>query len=360
LPSTPPAGMVFRTCIDPELQRQKTAINKLSHDLSLKWVSAEVVGHSILASTFSCVVFVLCSLNITHPNEPVVSTMPHLVIGTLLGFLLVLRVMVGVAKAGEVVGLITSYNKSLRTIAVFSTYVNETLVVSTGAELEKKSVANFRYELDRLLNLSNFCYTLMVKGLKMEEPPDALVPAEGGALEARVLSSVGSPALMVCKWIANLFDQQVQAGRVRAEQVSAVQAEVSALMDVYHKMRAMQLAPMPASVSSFTYCFVCVWVYTACPVIAVKELHDNQVSDNMVGTVVTFALTFLTAMFYFGLYEAGKLIESPVACTAELIPLDTLSFALSDDITDLTDDPDQSVPVFLSPGSIPSPAKKWP
>jgi len=80
----------------------------------------------------------------------------------------------------------------------------------------------------------------------------------------------------------------------------------------------------------------------------------------MVGTVVTFALTFLTAMFYFGLYEAGKLIESPVACTAELIPLDTLSFALSDDITDLTDDPDQSVPVFLSPGSIPSPAKKWP
>ena len=47
-----------------------------------------------------------------------------------------------------------------------------------------------------------------------------------------MLSSVGSPALMVCKWVANLFDQQVQAGRVRAEQVSAVQAEVSSLMDV--------------------------------------------------------------------------------------------------------------------------------
>ena len=26
----------------------------------------------------------------------------------------------------------------------------------------------------------------MVKGLKMEEPPDALLPTEGGALEARV------------------------------------------------------------------------------------------------------------------------------------------------------------------------------
>ena len=36
---------------------------------------------------------------------------------------------------------------------------------------------------------------------------------------------------MVCKWVAKLFDQQVQAGRVRAEQVSAVQAEVSILVD---------------------------------------------------------------------------------------------------------------------------------
>ena len=86
---------------------------------------------------------------------------------------------------------------------------------------------------------------------------------------------MGSPALMVCKWVAKLFDQQVQAGRVRAEQVSAVQAEVSilvdflpypcpnpnpnpnpnpptptrprppnqvsSLMDVYHKTRAMQV-----------------------------------------------------------------------------------------------------------------------
>ena len=113
----------------------------------------------------------------------------------------------------------------------------------------------------------------MVKGLKMEEPPESLLPAEGGALEARVLCSVGSPALMVCKWVANLFDLQLQAGRVRAEQVSAVQAEVRFLMDVYHKTRAVQLAPMPASLSSFTYFFVVVWVYTACPVIAVKELH---------------------------------------------------------------------------------------
>ena len=46
-------SMVFRTCIDPELQLQKSAINKLSSDLSLKWVSAEVVGHSLLASTLS-------------------------------------------------------------------------------------------------------------------------------------------------------------------------------------------------------------------------------------------------------------------------------------------------------------------
>ena len=56
---------------------------------------------------------------------------------------------------------------------------------------------------------------------------------------------------------------------------------------------------------------------------------DNQVSANTVGAALAFALSFLTTMFYFGLYEAGKLMESPVATVAQLIPLDTLSFALS-------------------------------
>jgi predicted membrane chloride channel (bestrophin family) len=339
------------------LLAQKALTTKLTNDLSLKWVSAAVIGHAFLASVVSCAVFVVCSQHITPSHEPVVSAMPHLIIGLLLGFLLVLRVMIGVMKAGEVMGLITSYNKSLRTIAVFSTYVNETLVGSTGAELEKKSVATFRYELSRLLNLANFCYTLMIKGLKMEEPPDALLPMEGAALEVKVLSSVATPANMCGKWVANLFHQQAQAGRIRAEQVSAVQVEISALMEAHAKTRAMQLAPMPSSLSSFTYCFVCAWVYTACPIIAVKELHDVEVSDNMLGTAVTFGLTFMTTMFYFGLYEAGKLMESPVKTTAELTPLDTLSFALSDDITNLADDPDQSVPVFLSPGDIAIPAK---
>ena len=41
----------------------------------------------------------------------------------------------------------------------------------------------------------------------------------------------------------------------------------------------MQLAPMPASLSSFTYFFVFVWVYTACPVIAVKGLHGAHASS---------------------------------------------------------------------------------
>jgi hypothetical protein len=51
--------------------------------------------------------------------------------------------------------------------------------------------------------------------------------------------------------------------------------------DPYHlrtATRVVQLAPMPASLASFTYFFVFVWVYTACPVIAVKELHGTQAS----------------------------------------------------------------------------------
>ena len=68
---------------------------------------------------------------------------------------------------------------------------------------------------------------------------------------------------------------------------------------------------------------------SACHTRVSPPVADNQVSANMVGTVLAFALSFITTMFYFGLYEAGKLMESPVQTTAELIPLDTLSFALS-------------------------------
>tara|TARA_B110001452_G_C15182724_1_gene410799 strand:- start:62 stop:196 length:135 start_codon:yes stop_codon:yes gene_type:complete len=42
-------------------------------------------------------------------------------------------------------------------------------------------------------------------------------------------------------------------------------------------------------------------------------------------------------------------MESPVESTIALIPLEAISYNLSEDLTNLTDDPDQAVPVFLSP-----------
>ena len=82
---------------------------------------------------------------------------------------------------------------------------------------------------------------------------------------------------------------------------------------------------------------------------------------------------FLMALFMFGLYEAGNVIEVPfkaraavvrpfhaasappsparagLCCQAvrEMVPLDDLGHALSDDLTNLVDDPDNGVPVFL-------------
>jgi len=338
----------FRTMLDPELKMQKSAIASLSAEVSLKWVSSEVLVHAVLSTAFSCAVFTTYSA-VKSESEPTITMMPHMILGIVLGLLLVSRVVVGAGKAAEVLDQILAFNKSLRTIAVYSTYVNETLTMSSGAELEKKAVANFRYELVRLLNLCNFCYTLTLKGLKVDEPPESLRPVGGSNLEGKVLSSVGSPTLMVCKWIAHLLDQQKGAGRITGEQVASTQAELSSLMDVYHKTRGTQLAPMPASLSSFTKFFVVLWVYTACPVIAIAELHGNGVEFNTPGTAVTAVMSFMVSLFYFGLYEAGKLMETPVETTVSLIPLEGLSYTLSDDLTNLTDDPDQAVPVFFSP-----------
>jgi len=337
----------FKVCVDPELKLQQAAVSALTDKLSFSWVSAEVLTHSSLVALLACVVFTLYSVE--SGEEPTITMMPHVILGVVLGLLLVARVVVGAQRAADVLAQILAFHKSLRVIAVFSTHVGETLTIAAGAEQEKRAIGNFRYDLVRLLNLCNFCYVMMLKGQKLEETPATLCPTEGGKLESKVLSTVGSPTLMVCKYIASLFEQAKSAGRVASEQVAATQAELSSLADVYHRSRGMQLTPMPAAFSSFTQCFVVLWVYTACPVIAVAELHDNSATFNTVGTAVTFVMSFVTALFYFGLYEAGKLMESPVESTIALIPLEAISYNLSEDLTNLTDDPDQAVPVFLSP-----------
>ena len=53
------------------------------------------------------------------------------------------------------------------------------------------------------------------------------------------------------------------------------------------------------------------------------------------------------ALFMFGLYEAGNVIEVPFKAVLEMVPLDDLGHALSDDLTNLVDDPDNGVPVFI-------------
>ena len=79
---------------------------------------------------------------------------------------------------------------------------------------------------------------------------------------------------------------------------------------------------MPAAFSSSTQTFVVLWVYTACPVIAVAELHDNGAAFNTAGTAVTFAMSFAVALFYFGLYEAGRCRGGgPASATPPLPPL---------------------------------------
>ena len=67
------------------------------------------------------------------------------------------------------------------------------------------------------------------------------------------------------------------------------------------------------------------------------------------GFFLALGYTFMTALFFFGLYEAGTIMEKPVAAVTQLVPLDDLKYALSADLTDLVDDPEDSVPIFLTP-----------
>jgi len=335
------------TMSDELLASQVSKVSSLSAKASLSWLSIEVLLQSVVASALSGCVYV--GYHYIRGGAPAIGINIHLVTGVVLGMLLVTRVSIGLSAVSEAVTKVQAFNKTCRTLAVLSSYVGETLTISAGAELEKKAVANFRYELVRLLNLAVFSYQLMLKGLKMTIPPASLRPAGGSKMEVEILASCSNPTVMVVKWITGLIEQQRQAHRISNEQVAAMMGKVDDLVDAYHGTLSLTLAPSTATLNSFSKFFVVVWVYTASPVLALKELADNSggVFD-AAGFVLALAYTFGCALFFFGLYEAGTIMEKPVAAVTQLLPLDDLKYSLSSDLTDLVDDPEDTVPVFLS------------
>lgn len=387
-----------KIAVDIELasQLEETKTRTLSKGLS--WASQTVVLHAIATSVLTAVLF------LGMPRWPGIFGSPtaeaskasffaHGVIGIVLGMLLVARVVLGSMRLSEAAANVTAFNKSLRTIAVLSNTVSDALTISAGAELEKKATAKFRYELVRLLNLAFYCYQLMLKGLKLRAPPASLVSnsRDGGKIEAevrarpapgpcarqlgsavgaraprhpppttlrpppQVLGAVSNPTVMVCKYLAALIEQQRQAGRVTNEQATAFVGEIAKVIDTYHASRAQLLAPMSASMGAFTYFFVVVWMYTVCVVIAWNEDTDTATlggTASMGGVGLPMGLSFGLSLFVFGLYEAGTVVEQPLKEAIDLVPLEASGFELSDDLSNLVDDPDSSVPVFLSPKAV--------
>eukprot|EP00966_Prymnesium_polylepis_P074338 1725358-Prymnesium_polylepis.1 len=171
------------TMSDENLAKQVTKVSKLSDKASLSWVSVEVVLQSLVASAISGSVYTGYRMLETGP--PTIGTVIHTVTGLVLGVLLVTRITIGLSAVSEAAATVQAFHKACRTLAVLTSYVGETLTISAGAELEKKAVANFRYELVRLLNLAVFSYQLMLHGQKMTLPP-ATLRAAGGKMEVEV------------------------------------------------------------------------------------------------------------------------------------------------------------------------------
>lgn len=87
-----------------------------------------------------------------------------------------------------------------------------------------------------------------------------------------------------------------------------ITGELIKLMTCYQATNGLQFTPMPAMLNGFTYFFVVAWVYTITPVVAVMEMHENGKLNNE-GFGLSLAFTFFLALFYFGLFEAGKVIQ---------------------------------------------------
>ena len=195
----------------------------LSSKASLSWLSPYVISHTLVAMAVSATIY--AAYHVVGNDVPALGKNLHILTGSVLGILLIARIVLGLQSVSEAAAKVQAFNKTCRNLVVLSSYVGETLTISAGAELEKKAVARFRYELVRLLNLSNFTYHLMLKGLRMTVPPAAL---KGGKNEAEALEESNNPTVMVVKLIASLIEQQRQAHRISNEQVSAMMGTLNA------------------------------------------------------------------------------------------------------------------------------------
>jgi len=214
--------------------------------------------------------------------------------------------------------------------------------------MEKAATSGFRYELVRQLNLAWYLFKAMLMDIKVEEAPYAL-RAQKSMIESQLLSSVKNPTIIVVKMISKLLDKQLAADRISASNVALFNAELTKLIETYHAAQSMQLSPPSVALEGFTKFFTVVWVYTVCPIISLTELSHESVSTNA-GFVLTICYSFILGLFFFGLFEAGKLVVKPVKAIMAVTDIVEMTSTLSDDLANLVDDPDGEVPVFL-PGS---------
>jgi hypothetical protein len=274
----------------------------------------------------------------------------HVVIGIVLGFVLAGRIFIGSMRAYQAADCKSAFCKECRTVALLATTVSETLTISAGAEQEKKATAEFRHELVRYLNLSWYLYKAMLMDVKVLKPPTALKKKAGGTLEMQVLSTVKNPTLMVVKYMSKLVQQQLSAGRIAAPNVPLFWSSFGKLVEVYHQTQSLQLSAPSVALEGFCKFFTFVWVYTMCPILAVSMEVDNVDGDAasaVGGFIPTIIGCFVLGLFFFGLLDAGKLVEKPVTAMVAVSDIEASTVNLSEDLANLIDDPDGEVPVFL-------------
>jgi predicted membrane chloride channel (bestrophin family) len=325
---------------DASLAKKPVKMSAAESMMPLSWISAEMAFH-VSASTFLAAVVYVAHSFVGYPISSGAFLQMHGLLGAILGFLLVGRVVLGLQRVSRASKLVSDFNKTCTQMAVLSTFVVETLTVSAGAEIEKAATSTFKHEVVRLLNVAFYCYTLMLNGMKLFMPPSSL---KSGKRESEILSAVDNPTIMVCKMLASLLEQQRAAKRISNEQTAVLMGKISDLIDTYYASLSMVIEPTPSGLSSLTYCFTILFAYTLGPVIAVREVGEN-VQFASLGLSLTIFYTFIISLFLFGLHEAGKMLGAPLKAIAELIATDEMGYTLSDELSSVIDDED--VPVFL-------------
>jgi putative membrane protein len=233
----------------------------------------------------------------------------HTLVGVALGLLLVFRTN-------------ASYDRYWEGRRLLGGFVNRSrdLARQAAAYIDGSAGADERREIARLLSVF---YALLRQYLRKERDLDAL-GAPISAEERAALEPLAVRPALASVWLTRVLAKSAREGRISAEKLHFMDANVTALVDIWGGAERILKTPIPFAYAQHIKSFLMLFCFTA-PFAMVEQMRWYT---PIAAAVLAFGM--------FGIDEIGVEIEDPFGYDPNDLPLDAIGQRLTEDTKMMT------------------------